>query len=250
MKSFFGIAVTSVLVPFGAGCQSGPTDEDYDDVAASVSALTVGDGSGGDVGAMDDSVAASQGETPEGMTASGSGSFEGERLGLEYEYAITCLDSDGDTMSICDATTDSARLTVAWSGELTLPRYSASVSRTGDWTVIGLQEEVAQFDGEGTFDLESEFDALFTNEHRTANFSWDAEYEAIRFRVADGIPIDGEARFAVHLERTRERGARSVEAEFDIDGVLTFDGSGGATLVLDGSRTYEVDVATGTVEEQ
>ncbi|MBI2892334.1 MAG: hypothetical protein HYY06_02200 [Deltaproteobacteria bacterium] len=249
MKSFFGIAVTSALFPLAVGCQSGPTDADYDDVAASVAALTANE-SGGDVGSMDDSIAAAQGETPEGLTASGSGSFQGDRLGLEYEYAVTCLDEAGQTMAICDSTTDSARLTVAWSGELTLPRYSASVSRTGDWTVTGLEDETAQFDGEGTFDLQSEFQALFTDETRTANFSWDAEYEAIRFRVADGMPISGEARFAVHLERTRERGGRSVDAEFDIDGVLTIDGNGGATLVLDGSRSYHVDLATGAVEQE
>ena len=228
------------------GCNSGPTDEDYDDVAASVGALTAND-SGGDVGSMDDAVAASQGEAPEGMTMSGSGSLSGERGGLQYEYELTCSNEGGDVLAACDETTDTAHLTVAWSGELDLPRYQATVSRTGDWTLSDLQSDTVTLNGEGTFDVDSSFTALFRDETRTLRLSYDASYDAVQISKAQRQPVGGTASFAVHMERTRSRGARDVEAEFDIDAVVTFAQDGTAHLDLDGERSYVIHLADGTV---
>jgi len=230
------------------GCNSGPTDEDYDDVAASVGALTASD-SGGDVGAMDDAVAASQGTEPEGVTTSGSGSFSGARGGLEYEYALTCSDSGGALLEICDDTTDTAHLTVAWSGELHLARYDATLSRTGDWTLSGLQGDVVTLNGVGSFDADSEFQALFRDETRTLHLEYDANYDGVQLSKSIRRPVGGTATFAVHMERTRSRGARDVDAEFDIDAVVTFQNDGTANLVLDGSRSYVVNLDDGSVTQ-
>jgi hypothetical protein len=232
-----------------AGCTSGPTDEDYDDVAASVAALTASD-SGGDVGAMGDAVEASQGQEPEGVTNSGSGSFTGARGGLEYEYALTCSSATGDLLETCDDTTDTAHLTVAWSGELHLARYDATLSRTGDWTLSGLQGDVVTLNGVGSFDADSSFQALFRDETRTLRLAYDASYDAVQISKSIGRPVGGTASFAVHMERTRSRGARDVEAEFDIDAVVTFANDGTAHLELDGERSYVVNLDDGSVTSE
>lgn len=237
------------LIVVAVGCNSGPSDEDYDDVAASVGALTASD-SGGDVGSMQDAVEASQGESVDGVTASGSGSISGERGGLSYEYELTCSNEGGDVLAVCDATTDTAHLTVDWSGELDLARFDASLSRSGDWTLSGIQSEVVTLNGVGSFDADSSFQALFRDETRTLHLEYDASYDGVQISKSMRRPIGGTATFAVHMQRTRERGSRNVEAEFDIDAVVTFTSDGVGHLVLDGERSYVISLDDGSVTQE
>lgn len=243
------LTVSLGVALLSSACNSGPTNEDYDDVAASVGALTAND-SGGDVGSMEDAVAASQGESPDGLTQSGSGSFSGARAGLEYEYALTCSDDAGTVLESCDATTDTAHLTVSWSGELDLPRYQASITREGDWTLSGLQSDTVQLDGTGSFDVDSSFTALYRDVTRTLRLEYDAEYQAVQISKASRRPVGGTATFQVHVQRTSSRGARDAEAEFDIEAVLTFAADGTAHLELDGDRSYVVSIDDGTVQSE
>jgi hypothetical protein len=243
---WIGLVAPSLLA---VACSSGPSDEDYDDVAASVGALTAND-SGGEVGSMDDSVVAAEGGSPDGLTASGSGSYQGTRLGLEYQYDLTCLDASGQTLASCGENTDTAHVTVAWSGDLTLPRYSASISRAGDWTLAGLQSDVAQFDGHGTFTVDSSFQAIYRDVTRTFHLDYDAQYDAVRYRMASRAFEGGQITYQVHAERTRSGSRRDAEATFDIEAVITFASDGTATLTLDGDRTYQVDLASGAVIRQ
>jgi hypothetical protein len=226
-------------------CNNSPTNEEYDEVAAGLGALVSSSDGGGDVGSMSDSVALLTGDVPIGLSAMGSGSFQGLRGGLMYEYSVTCLDASGGTMAVCDATTDSGRLTIAWSGELTTVNFAGSISRTGAFEVTGLQSDVAVFDGEGTFDVDAEWLTLFGT-RKSYMLDYDAQYSSIAVRTSDRVVVSGEARWDVHAARTRERGIRSAEAEYDIEAVLTFD-NGTAILTLDGSHRYNVNVQTGSV---
>src|SRR5687767_2799807 len=115
-------------IPTFAGCSAGPSDEDYDDVASSIGALTASDAP-----AMDDSMTAAEGQEISGLTSEGSGTWSGERLGLSYRYELTCMDAGGEVMALCGDATDTAHLVVEWSGELDLPRLYASADRAGDW---------------------------------------------------------------------------------------------------------------------
>jgi hypothetical protein len=243
----YGRTASGLIVLLAMGCQSGPTDEDYDDVAAGLGAL-VSDGSGGgELGSMDDALSASSGEVPTGLTATGEGTFEGPRAGLDYAYSVSCLDAAGAALSVCERdVTDTARVTVDWSGSLTLPRYSATIARTGDWTISGLKGETAEFNGHGTFDVDAEFMALYRPVTRTFSLSYDAVYDGILIRTSDRMPMAGEIHYDVDARRTRERGSRTADAEFHIEAVVVF-GNGTATITLDGTRTYHVSLETGEV---
>ena len=87
--------------------------------------------------------------------------------------------------------------------------------------------------GVGAFDADNEFQALFRGETRTLRLEYDASYDAVQISKSMRRPVGGTATFSVHVERTRERGARNVEAEFDIEAVATFASDGTAHLVLD-----------------
>lgn len=245
-KVLVGSLVIGLAAP-SLGCNTAPTDEDYDDVAQAVGALVAND-SGGEVGSMEDASELSRGDTPEGFTASGEGSYEGKRLGLHYEYTLRCFDETGAEQSACDDTTDVANLVVSWGGELTLPRYQGSIARDGNWTLRDLQTDVARFEGQGSFEVHSELQTLSGGE-RSFHLTYDATYDDIRYSRPDRKFLGGTIRYDVHAERTRERGGRDVEVELDVEAVVTFEGDGTAKLVLDGERTYRVDLAKGTVEK-
>lgn len=241
-----GLAGALVL---GTACMTDdPTEQDYDDVARSVS-VAISDGQGGgDVGSMSDSIALAGNSAPEGVTAMGDGSFQGERAGLTYSYSITCQDSPSGPATLCDAsTTDVARVVVAWAGSLDLPQYDASASRNGDWTLSDIQSGTAAFNGDGTFSFDSEFVSLDGNRTRTYQLDYAARYNDVLIDVATEAPVGGNAVFNVSADRTASNQFRDVEVSFDIEVDVTFNGNGTATLVLDGSRSYDLELASGVI---
>ena len=246
----FTFALVCTLA-MAAGCKSsGPTDADYDDVAVAVGALVAND-SGGEVGSMEDSVSLAQGVVPSGLSSqTGDGNYEGTFLGLHYAYTLTCKDVNGTTLGACDATTDSANLVVDWGGELHLSFYDGSVTRTGDWTLSGLSTSMAHFDGHGTFDVSSEFRNPFNGAIRTFLLDYDGQYSDVTYDLVDSRFAGGSIVYTVHAHRTRTGPGRDVDAEFDMLVTIQFDGSGSATMTLDGERIYLVNLASGDVTKR
>lgn len=243
-----GLGVATCLAALTGLFGCAPDDSDYDDVAAAVGAL-VSNEDGGEVGSMEDCGRIATGEVPEGLTRDGSGSYSGLRGGLTYEYGVTCADASGAVLEVCDGTTDSARYAVSWAGEIDLPGlgYWASIARTGDWTLSGIQSGESHLDGFGTFDVETEFHALYRPVSRHFLLDYDAAYDDVRIGPA-GFVRGGEITYQVHAEGEREGRYGSSELDLDVEVVVTFDGTGGAEIVLDGDRTYDLDLETGTIE--
>ncbi len=242
-----GWMALSLIVMSGCKPADEPTEEDYDDVASAVSQLVTND-SGGEIGSMEDGLEIVGGASD--LPHMGDGSYEGVFLGLTYAYEVECRDASGDVQSACDATTDSANLKVEWRGELDLPRYDASVDRTGDWTLSAIQSDLVAFDGHGTFDVDTEFTSWFGNRHRTFNLDYDANYDGVTWDRNAQTLSDGGIDYAVHAERTRSRGGRDVEATFDMDVHVAFDGSGVARITIDTEHEYTLDLQSGEVAKQ
>jgi hypothetical protein len=238
------LVATSVLALAATGCQKSdePTQQDYNDVAASVGTLVAG----GELTSIQDSVGTTQGETPTGLTGNGSGQFEGTRGGLRYSYEVTCTGADGVTMAVCDATTDSASLIVDWSGNYDGDYWQFEISRTGEWSVTGLQSDVAVFTGEGTFDVSSASQSLDGQRQRSFELAYAGSYDIQWDMVAERV-IEGTITYDVHAERHVDGAAADRDAVFDISAEVTFDGSSIARLVLDGSHSYEINIDTGFV---
>lgn len=238
--------VVSFLALGLVACGSAATDEDYDEVAAGLGALTASENGGGDVRSMRDSVVLLRGEVPFGLTADARGSFEGLHGGLRYSYTLTCRD-EAAVLSACDASTSSGRLQVSWSGDLVTPFFSGSLARSGDWRVSGLQTNVATFDGAGAFEVRAAWTTL-RGSRRSYELSYEAQYFAIGFETAaEGRVVRGSARFDVHAHRMLDLGGDHTEAEFDMEAMVTFEADGRATLILDGAHRYSLDVSTGAV---
>ena len=152
---------TSALALAVTGCaqkSDEPTQQDYNDVASSVGALVAG--GGGELASIEDSVGTATGEIPFGFSSNGSGQIEGTRGGMSFLYEVACTGADGVSMAVCDSTTDTASLLVEWAGNYEGDFWQFEISRTGEWSVSGLQGDVAVFSGEGTFDVSSALQSL------------------------------------------------------------------------------------------
>ncbi len=253
--SFSSFAVLSTLALATAACGSdsdnkdSATAEDYDDVAQSLGVIVSTGNGGGEVASLSDSTDLAVGLPPLGITLKASGEFNGSRAGLSYDYALVCSDEDGQALERCGAETHTAKVDVAWSGNLVLPNFSASVDREGTWQLTGIQSGSAVFSGSSSFEADAHFQAAWRNIERDYHLSYSATYDDITVQRVPRQIVSG----AVHYDVTASRKASSTrgssDASFDVSADLTFD-NGSAELVLDGSHRYTLNVATGQVTKR
>jgi hypothetical protein len=135
---------------------------------------------------------------------------------------------------------------LSWSGSLDLPNVSASVDRTGDWTLSGIQSGTPTFAGEGTFSFDISVTSIFRPVTASYHLDYDATYNNVKLD-ATHRPVGGSVHYAISAEHTVTGTRGSGSGSFDIDAVVTFASDGTATLSLDGSRHYQVNLATGVV---
>jgi hypothetical protein len=241
------VAWTLALSACSGEATDEPTAEDYDDVAKSLGTLVAERGDGGEIGSIHDSAMIASGAVPFGLAFDISGEVHGNRLGLEYHYVLECADAMGNALDVCDESTDTANIVVEWSGDLVAPpELTASMDRSSEWTLSNVQSGTANLSGEGAF----EFDAAVTTDsvERRYHFQYDASYEDILVGLDPPQIVGGTVRYEIRADRlVQSDGGADVDASFAIDAVLTFDGGGAATLVLDGTRTYDVSTTTGAV---
>jgi hypothetical protein len=244
------LALASTLALFAACTSSNDksssdiTQDEYDDVAQSVGTSTTTTSGGGEVGAMADVVVIATGTLPLGFSLDASGKIDGSHLGVDYSYQVTCKDASGATLPACTNLTDSATASLSWSGNLTLPDFSSSVSRTGMWTVSGLQSSTASFGGNGTF----MYDAMITNPARNTAvsyaLSYDATYDAVLVDTATKLAIGGSIHY--EIDATKDKGGSDTQT-FSLSADVTFNADSTATIVLDGTHTYSLNLSTGVV---
>jgi len=244
------ILLTTLALSTAAACTSKttPTREQYDDTAQAIASTTSTSGGGGDVASMSDSVTIALGTMPSGFSLMGDGHFHGTRLGVDYNYALTCKSVAG-VVGVCGPTTDQASVQVAWSGNLTSSNLDASVTRDGSWSLTGLQSDTATFSGTSNFTFDATLRSIF-RPGAMASYSFDASasYNAIRISTQQRQVIDGSASFdlSAHAQVTGT-GKTDSEASFDVHAQITFHADHTAEVVLDGSQHYSLNLSSGVV---
>jgi hypothetical protein len=246
---FSSMGLTALCLLSGSACSSTtqPTAADYDDVAQGLSSVTATSASGGEVVSITDSVSLSIGTATPGISLKAAGEFAGSRLGLSYDYAITCNDAAGAKMTACDRTTADAAVNVNWSGDLTLPNLSAKVQREGDWKLTNIQSGTVVVAGKGEFDFDATFQSLFRNVERSYHVGYSADYSNVQVRLAPGAIVGGSIKYVIDAQRKASTPRHESQANFHMDGLLEFGSDGHATLTLDGEFRYALDTTTGMV---
>jgi hypothetical protein len=236
------LAVTSFT-----GCSSSdtPTADDYDDVAQALTAVTVTDDATGDTGAMADAATIARGDGKLALKIDANGKYSGNHLGFNYNYTAACSDAAGAAQEACDRNTDKADIAVNWSGELKLPRLTATVMRDGNWELRNLQTDEVTFAGDSDFSLDAQLQSLFRSVTRTYKVSYSANYNSVVFDRDTHSFKSGTVTYTIDAERTATGSRGDSEAQFDIDGELTFNGNGTAKLTLDKKASYNVNLTNG-----
>jgi len=207
-----------------------PRDEDYASVASSIAATTAHDG--GEITAMRQAVALARDDDQAGFIARGDGAFDGAMSGLAYHYQLACDGAGGEPVAPCDRTSNAATVDASWSGTLELPGRALDLQHDARWQLSRMTGPIAHVDGTGhlayqTRDLGS-----------SVQYSYDATYHVI---VNDVRAIGGDIHFAITGQ------APGAPAPYTIAADVTFAPDDTAALVLDGTRRYQILLATGAV---
>jgi hypothetical protein len=243
-----------------AACASSPsttpaTSADYDDVAQTIASSTATtNSSGNDLGAGDviairDAVSLARGILPFGFVRDREGHCHGDRMGIGNDFAITCKDASGAVQTACNQMTDSATVVLKMKGSFETPNASFSIDREGMWTITGLQTATATLNGNSSFSIDTSIKSV-SGVMRTFTFDNTATYKAITVTTADRQITGGGASFEVKAHRTvtgTTNGSNDVDKSFDVKAELTFNADHTATLVLDGTHTFTIDLRTGKV---
>lgn len=232
-----------------AACSSDddkPSQAEYDDTAQAIASTTSQSGGGGDVASMSDSITLSLGTLPTGISLSGDGHFQGSRLGVMYDYSLTC--KTAGVTGPCASTTDEATVDVSWSGDLDTPALDASWSRDGSWTVTGLQGGTATFSGDSDFSFDTTIKSIFRQDAE-ASYSFDAKasYDAVKISMNDHQIVEGSAAFDIDAKHKVSGTNNDVDASFSIHAEVEFKADHTASLTLDGDQHYSLNLTTGVV---
>jgi hypothetical protein len=147
-------------------------------------------------------------------------------------------------LPVCTALTDNAYATLSWQGSLTLPSFSATIDRTGNWTLTGLQSAQATFNGDAMFS----YDAMIDNPVRstTVGYHFDdtATYDAILVNTSTHVAVGGTINYDIAASKDVNG---TTTRSFSLSAKVTINADSTATIVLDGTHHYTLSLATGVV---
>jgi hypothetical protein len=271
MKSTALISLSLSIAACSSSMSTSPpsqpaTSADYEDTAQTIGSSMATSAGGtvnaGDALAIRDAVHIALGRLPIGFAVERDGRVRGDRMGINNAFMITCKDKTGATLAKCDSTTDSATVVIQWKGSVQTPNFSASIDREGNFTITGLQSDTATVNGDSSFSFDTTMMSVFRpGVTSSASFDFTATYAAITVTTAatgdkdrdDREITGGSATFEVKGTRMvtgTAMGSNDVNKSFDVHAVLTFNGDGTATLVLDGTQTFTIDLHSGKVTKK
>jgi hypothetical protein len=213
-------------------------DLDYADVAALVGQSAAR----GESWAMLDVMVLSHGGTPDGFVVTPGDHYltaAGSRAGVTFDYYYHCNDNADVVLTYCDATVNHAHVQVTMTGSATGAAASLSaIDRDGDWTVREISVAKPRIGG----DAMMQFTASVAGQYpATYTLSYTANFDRVRYTPGTTLPLSGKIDFSISANRTRAGAARN----FSVTAALVFDGDSSATLTLDATRNYSVDLTTG-----
>ena len=242
MRGFIPIAACVLA----AGCANHEvTTAEYDEVARIVGATVALPDGGGVAGSVGDAARLARGELPAGFQIdASSGMATGSHFGLGYTYMVFCADANGTQLAPCGSETATATVLGSWKGAFALDGFAGSVRRQGTWKLTVLPDGSATIAGPSDLVMDATFGSgdVF---HATWTEQAALELDMMRAAVAGGT-----LSASVIADRTLEASHGTQRWSYDITADVTFVSARTATLVLDGTRSYRIDLATGAISAE
>ena len=212
---------------------------DYDGAAMSIGVSMVEN-----LFAMNDSVILSFGGTPDGFTRVSNEEVFGTRAGVTYHYSYFCADDNDIHLAVCDANANHNHVTLTVSGDLegSLSGMSlTAIDEGAKWQVRDLKVAKPRVGGTGHMAFSNHVEA----DGSAYDVSFDGTYDHVRFQPTGGLPYFGTITFAAVIHRNRP-GVDPAERDYAVGANLVFTDTT-ATLTLDATFNYSLDLATGVV---
>jgi len=235
------LASCSLLVACGSS-GGAASDADYDDVAQNVATSTA-DKTGGDVNAMLDVVLLASGDIPLGFTVGANGQANGSVLGVDFDFQVVCRNGQGAILVTCNPSTQLADVKVDWGGTLSLPNFTTTMDRHGDWSLMNLQDSSVKLAGNGAFSYDSMITNVATSTTSAYHLDYDAAYMAVWIDKTTRLPTAGEIQY--DITATKSVNGQQT-GSFEVNADVQFNGDGTATIVLDGGHRYTLNLTTGS----
>src|SRR3569623_933652 len=183
-------------------------EEDYDDMAATLAGAMRTQ----ELQAMVDGVnAAYGGGTLPGFTSPQPGELTGQRGSVTYDYMIHCEDQTATDNFTCGPASNHIHWMATIDGPVMIDALSFSEFKlTTKWTIY----------------------EIYLNKPQVTGY--------------DHMLLAGGVTYTITAKRTRATANPSVRS-YTASAAVTYTGPGAATLVLDGTHTYNIDMGTGSV---
>ncbi|HSN26732.1 MAG TPA: hypothetical protein VLT45_10615 [Kofleriaceae bacterium] len=219
-------------------------EQDYDDLATTL----VGAMRTQELQAMQDGITtAYNGGTLAGFTSPQPGELTGTRNGVSYDYMFHCEDQQMFDNTTCGPASDHIHWMATINGPVTSDALSFSEFKlTTKWTIYEIDLDKPQVTGYDHLLLVADLASDGTRFQLTVD---GPTFDHVRLDPQPTFPFAGGVSYTISATRTRQT-ANPAQRAFAASAAVTFTGPGAATLVLDGTHTYDIDMSTGAVARQ
>ena len=217
-------------------------EQDDDDLATTLAGIA----RTAQLAAMVDTTVIAYGGAPTGLTLVQPGDFAGTRDGVSYSYTFECEDTTGTHVPTCDSTMDHVHMLATADGAVMIDTLAMpEVKQTEHWIEREINLDKPRIEGTGRQLVSAHLATTGTAFKLTV----DGTYTHVRFDPMPTLPLSGTVAYAISAQRTRAT-ATPTDRTFTAMANLTFAAGGQATISLDGTHNYTVDMASGAVTRQ
>ena len=213
-------------------------EQDYDDAAtAMASVLQIP----ADI-AVVDGINMAYGTPPAGFTNTSTGVWSGTHDAIAYTYTYHCEDVNGIDTYTCGPGTNHIHWEVSANGTAAMAAFAMSEDRlVTHWHIRDIDENKPRVEDLGRFYITGRVAADATRLQLTVDSTW----THVRFAPQPGLPFDGAIAATITGHRSRATSS-PTDRDFTMTVAITFT-NGPATIAIDGTHNYSVDMTTGAV---
>jgi len=216
-------------------------EQDYDDLATTLAGAMRST----QLQAMVDGVNAAYGggQLP-GFTPIQPGELVGTRGAVRYDYMFHCEDQQANDNFTCGPASNHIHWMATIDGPVMLDTVSfTEFKMTSHWTIREIYLNKPQVEDTDQLKLDATLSTDGTRFQLTVDGT---NFDHVRLDPQPTLPFGGGITYAITATRTRAT-ANPTERSYTAAAVVTFAAGGQGTIVIDGTHTYSVDMATGGV---
>lgn len=218
-------------------------EQDYDDLAQTLAGIVRAP----QLAAMQDGVTLGYSAALPGFTTVQPGEVAGTREGVSYDYMFHCEDLGHIDNFDCGPASDHIHVYATIDGPWMIDQLAfSSVKLTTRWTIREIYLNKPQVEGTAQLVTSSSLSTTGTKLDLTVDC---LSFDHVRLDPVPTLPFAGGVTYMITAHRERAT-ATPPSRDFTASAAITFAAGARATIALDGTHTYSLNLANGTVSRQ